>query len=98
MKKKIELMPIFTEKMARLQEEGNKYAFRVEKKANKIEIKKAVEETFEVKVKSVRTMVMPGKMRQQLTRAGRFYGRRPSWKKAIVTLESGHEIDIFANA
>jgi ribosomal protein L23 len=41
---------------------------------------------------------MPGKIRQQLTRAGRFHGRRPAWKKAIVTLEEGHKLDLFGNA
>ncbi len=96
--KKLKMEPLYTEKMARLQDELNKYAFKVEKKANKIEIKKAIEKRFDVKVKSVRTMVMPGKMRQQLTRAGRFAGKTPSWKKAIVTLEEGHKIDVFGNA
>lgn len=96
--KQIILSPLFTEKMAGLQDTLNKYAFKVARDTNKIEIKKAVETKFEVKVKSVRTMNMPGKIRQQLTRAGRFHGRRPAWKKAIVTLESGQEIDIFGNA
>ncbi len=97
MKHNVNLQPLYTEKMANLQETLNKYAFKVDRRANKIEIKRAVEDKFEVKVKSVRTMNMPGKMRQQLTRAGRFYGRRPGWKKAIVTLESDHKLDLFGN-
>ncbi|MBD3224075.1 MAG: 50S ribosomal protein L23 [Caldithrix sp.] len=96
--KKILLNPLYTEKMAGLQEGLNQYAFRVDNNANKIEIKRTIENKFEVKVKSVRTMNVRGKKRQQLTRAGRFEGRRPDWKKAIVTLEKGHEIDLFSNA
>lgn len=96
--KQIILAPIYTEKMAVLQDALNKYAFRVNPDANKIEIKKAIEDKFEVNVKSVRTMNNQGKKRQQMTRRGRFEGRRPSWKKAIVTLESGQELDLFTNA
>ena len=96
--KQILVRPIFTEKMARLQDEQNKYAFQVNIKANKIEIKQAVEKKFNVKVKAVRTMVVYGKKRQQMTRAGRFEGRRPTWKKAIVTLKEGYSIDLFTNA
>lgn len=96
--KQVLLSPLYTEKMAGLQDALSKYAFKVAKDANKIEIKKAIEKKFEVEVKSVRTMNMPGKIRQQLTKAGRFHGRRPSWKKAIVTLEDGHKLDLFGNA
>lgn len=96
--KQILIQPLFTEKMARLQDTQNKYAFKVNLKANKIEIKQAVEKKFNVKVKSVRTMVMQGKMRHQFTKGGRYEGRRPYWKKAIVTLHEGNEIDLFTNA
>jgi large subunit ribosomal protein L23 len=96
--KQVILSPLYTEKMAGLQDTLNKYAFKVAKNANKIEIKSAIEKKFEVEVKSVRTMNVPGKIRQQLTRAGRFHGRRPSWKKAIVTLKEGHKLDLFGNA
>ena len=92
------MKPLYTEKIASLQDDLNKYAFRVDVKANKIEIKKAVEAKFEVKVKSVRTMVVTGKKRQQMTRGGRTEGPRASWKKAIVTLESGHKLELFGNA
>jgi len=90
--------PLYTEKIARLQDEQNKYAFEVARNANKIEIRKAVEKNFEVKVSSIRTMLMPGKMRQQMTRAGRFHSRRPEWKMAIITLAEGHKLELFENA
>jgi len=90
--------PLYTEKIARLQDAENKYAFEVSRDANKIEIRKAVEKKFDVKVTSIRTMLMPGKMRQQMTRAGRFYGKRPDWKKAIVTLAQGDKLELFENA
>lgn len=90
--------PLYTEKMANLQDALNKYAFRVSPFANKIEIKRAVEKKFDVKVKSVRTMNFLGKKRQQMTRAGRFEGRRTSWKKAIVTLQDGQSLELFGNA
>lgn len=90
---KILKRPLITEKIAALQDSQNKYAFEVDKNANKIEIKKAIEERFEVKVQSVRTMNVGGKMKT----LGRFTGRRPSWKKAIVTLKPGQSIDFFEN-
>ena len=89
------IKPLYTEKMAIQQEALNKYAFQVNAKANKIEIKKAVEDKFEVKVKSVQTMNVRGKMRQQMTRQGRFIGRKANWKKAIVTLESDYTLELF---
>ena len=91
------ILPIFTEKIARLSESENKYAFEVYRDANKIEIKSEIEKKFEVKVVCVNTMVQRGKIRQQLTRAGRFYGRRPDWKKAIITLAEGEKIELFEN-
>jgi large subunit ribosomal protein L23 len=96
-KNQILIRPIFTEKIARLSETENKYAFEVKADANKIEIKNEIEKKFDVKVLSVRTMVQRGKIRQQLTRAGRFYGRRPDWKKAIITLAEGEKIELFEN-
>ncbi|MCB0282333.1 MAG: 50S ribosomal protein L23 [Calditrichae bacterium] len=99
MKTRITLVrPLYTEKMAGQQEALNKYAFQVDRDANKIEIKKAIETKFEVKVKSVRTMNLSGKMRQQMTRQGRFSGRRPNWKKAIITLEPDYKLELFDNA
>ena len=65
---------------------------------NKIEIKRAIEKRFDVEVATVRTMNYLGKKRQQMTRKGRFEGRRASWKKAIITLKEGHKLELFGNA
>ena len=88
--------PIITEKITLLQEK-RQYAFEVDPAANKIEIEKAVEKKFNVKVDSVRTMIVGSKKRTQLTRSGRFEGRTRGWKKAIVTLKEGNKIDYFEN-
>lgn len=85
------LKPLVTEKGSKLREEGNKYLFSVVSDANKIEIKRAVEEIFNVKVRDVQTLVMHGKVK----RMGAFEGKRPDWKKAVVTLEEGQSIDLF---
>lgn len=85
------IRPLMTEKIATLQEIQNKVAFIVDRSANKIEIRKAVEDRFDVKVKKVATINMKGKVK----RLGRFEGRRSHWKKAIVTLREGFTIDFF---
>ncbi len=72
------------------QVQDNKYLFSVQKGVNKIEIKKAVEEIYKVKVQHVNTQVMPGKMKRVRTAAG----MTPDWKKAVVTLKTGHKIDL----
>ncbi|TFH02894.1 MAG: 50S ribosomal protein L23 [Calditrichales bacterium] len=90
--------PLYTEKIARLQDSENKYAFEVYREANKIEICKEIEKRFDVKVTDIQTMNVRGKIRQQMSKAGRFHGRRPDWKKAIVTLAEGNKIDLFENA
>lgn len=82
--------PLITEKTTQLME-ANKYCFLVDPKANKTEIKRAVEEIFKVKVKAVNTFNLLGKIK----RMGRYSGRRPSWKRAIVTLEEGSRIEFF---
>jgi len=97
-KLKILIRPLYTEKIAKLQDEENKYAFEVNRESNKIEIRKEIEMRFEVKITKIQTMVVRGKLRQQMTKAGRFYGRRPDWKKAIVTLAEGNKIELFENA
>ena len=89
--RKIIIRPILTEKSTRLRDAENKYTFEVERTANKIEIKKAVEELFGVEVAKVRTINVKGKVR----RVGRFQGKRRDWKKAIVTLKEGHAIQLF---
>ena len=96
-KSQILIRPLYTEKIAKLSESDNKYAFEVYTSANKIEIKKEIEKKFDVNVTNVNTIVQRGKIRQQMTRAGRFYGRRPDWKKAIVTLAEGEKIELFEN-
>lgn len=70
--------------------EQNKYFFAVDRSANKIQIKQAVESVYKVKVDSVNTVVMPGKLK----RVRRDAGQTPDWKKAVVTLKDGHKIDI----
>ena len=85
------LGPLSTEKADRLLEKENVVCFRVRRAANKIQIRRAVESLFEVEVKGVRTSNFTGKNK----RWGRFVGRRPDWKKAFVTLEEGHTIQIF---
>jgi large subunit ribosomal protein L23 len=74
-----------------LREKGNKFLFEVDRDANKLEIKNAVEQIFSVTVEAVRTQMYIGKTK----RMGRSEGRRPSWKKAIVTLKAGDTIDLF---
>ena len=97
MYQKILLKPILTEKMAIMQERENKYAFIVSSSANKIEIKDAVEQKFNVSVSKIATMNFDGKLKQMTTRSNgrtiRTQGRKSSFKKAIVTLLSGNTID-----
>jgi large subunit ribosomal protein L23 len=89
---KVLLRPlILTEKGNRMREEMNKYLFEVAPEASKIEIRLAVEQLFDVKVKSVRTLVVRGKP----ARLGRKRVQRPAWKKAIVTLAEGSKIEYF---
>lgn len=83
--------PLLTEKGTLLKETENKVLFKVSKEANKIEIKKAVEEIFKVKVDRVATMNVKGKTK----RMGRFEGKRADWKKAIVTLKEGEKLDFI---
>jgi large subunit ribosomal protein L23 len=87
--------PLVTEKGALLKETCNRYVFRVDARANKRQIKQAIEEIFEVHVKDVRTAVYRGKPRVVMNRAGRFTGRTTNWKKAYVTLADGDSIDVF---
>jgi len=83
--------PLITEKSSLLKESGNQYVFEVRRGANKIEIKKAIEKLFKVKVRSVHVTNMEGKKK----RLGRFTGKKPDWKKAIVTLRREDKITIF---
>ena len=87
--------PMLTEKGAELKELKNRYVFRVDRKANKREIKEAVEKLFNVKVKDVRTAIYAGKKSVTMNKAGRYSGLRASWKKAYVTLHEGQNIEAF---
>ena len=86
--------PLVTEKSTDQKDSSNQYAFEVDRKANKVEIQSAVELLFKVRVVRVRTSNVLGKMK----RLGRKYGKRPDWKKAIVTLREGDRIDFFEGA
>ncbi len=83
--------PLITEKGTMLKEQLNKISLRVDRKANKVEIRKAVETLFKTEVLEVRTMSVKGKKR----RIGRSVGKRPDWKKAIVTLAPGKTVEFF---
>jgi large subunit ribosomal protein L23 len=85
------IKPLVSEKGANLRADQNKYVFRVDKGANKLQIKRAVEELFKVKVEDVTTMITHGRPK----RLGRFEGRRADWKKAIVKLKKGETIELF---
>ncbi len=84
------LKPLFTEKGINLKEKENKVVLQVKYDANKSEIKKAVESIFKVKVTDVNTLRVSGKKK----RLGRFTGKRPDWKKAVVTLKKGEKLDL----
>ena len=87
--------PLVTEKYTAMNEVG-KYAFEVEKKANKVEIKKAVEKLYGVTVERVATMRSQGKLKSKYTKSGAVSGRTASIKKAIVTLKEGDVIDFYS--
>jgi len=95
MARQILVKPILTEKSDRLSNTQSQYTFVVDRKSNKIEIKKAVQEMYSVSVESVNTIVVPGKTKSRNSRAGMIKGRKASFKKAIVTLASGEKLDFF---
>jgi large subunit ribosomal protein L23 len=88
--------PILTEKANSQQDKLRRYAFRVNRKANKLEIKKAVEEFYGVNVIDVNTSVVPGKNKTRFTKAGYVQGRKPAYKKALITVADGETIDLYA--
>lgn len=88
--------PLVTEKVSALNEKG-KYGFIVDSSANKVEIKKAVEKQYGVNVKNVNTINVLGKKKTRFTKAGTLAGRKPDYKKAIVTLAEGEVIDFYSN-
>ena len=91
------IKPIVTEKATALSEKLNRYTFCVSPDANKYQIKNLVEELYGVKVTSVNTMNYEGKRKQRYTKAGIIRGKKPSFKKAIVTLAEGETIDFYSN-
>jgi len=91
------IRPIVTEKMTDQAETLNRFGFVVDRRANKQQIKKAVEDLYGVKVASVNTMVYPGKAKSRFTKSGVLTGKTNSYKKAIVTLVEGDTIDFYSN-
>lgn len=88
--------PVVTEKINKQTEKFNRYCFVVDKKANKLEIKKAVEEFYSVRVEEVNTCVVPAKAKSRMTKDGIFKGRKPGYKKATITVAEGETIDLYA--
>jgi len=88
------LSPLLTEKITAMRESGNKVAFLVRRDSNRIEIKRAVESVLKVKVERVNVMNVRGKTK----RLGRFVGKRPDWKKAVVTLKEGEKLELYESA
>lgn len=91
------LKPIITEKITKLGEKAPRYGFVVNPDANKIQIKNAVAQMYNVTVESVNTLIQRGKSKSRYTKAGFVNGKRSNTKKAIVTLKAGESIDFYAN-
>jgi len=89
---KVLLAPRVTEKATVAADDNNQFVFKVAKDANKLQVKQAVEQLFKVKVKSVQVSNVKGKVK----RFGQTLGKRPSWKKAVVRLHEGHDIDFMS--
>jgi large subunit ribosomal protein L23 len=90
------IRPKITEKINKQMDKQNRYTFVVDKRSNKLEIKAAVEDFYNVKVTDVNTATAPAKAKSRFTKAGYITGRKPAYKKAIVTLADGDNIDLFA--
>lgn len=97
MAKQILIKPVITEKATKLADKRNTHVFVVSKEANKIEIRNAVEQMFNVSVDRVNTAVMPGKPKSRSTKTAIVRGTKSSYKKAFVTLTPGETIDIFGD-
>ena len=89
--------PIVSEKMTKLTDKLNRYGFRVQKNANKIEIKQAVEALYNITVTDVNTIVVAPKKKSRFTKSGVISGCSPAYKKAIVTVKEGDQIDFYSN-
>jgi len=90
------IKPILTEKANAQQDKLRRYAFKVARKANKLEIKKAIESFYGVKIIDVNTAVIPGKNKTRFTKAGYIQGQKPAYKKALVTVAEGETIDLYS--
>ncbi len=95
--KTILIKPVITEKAEDLVENKGQYTFIVNKSCNKIEIAKAIEKKYGVVVKGVNTLIMPSKIKNRSTRSRIIQGRKPSYKKAVVTLVEGDTIDLYGD-
>ncbi|MBT3648329.1 MAG: 50S ribosomal protein L23 [Flavobacteriales bacterium] len=91
------IKPLITEKMTDLSEKRNQYGFVVNRKANKVEIRKAIEEQYNVTVTNVNTMIYAGKNKKRYTKSAIVDGRTNHFKKAMVTVADGDVIDFYAN-
>lgn len=98
MSKNILIKPIISEKSEKLTSKGNQYTFVVDKKANKLEIKKAVESMFTTNVVAVNTVIVPARLKSRNTRSGVIRGSLSAYKKAYVTLAAGEELDIYGSS
>jgi len=97
MMKQILVKPLITEKTSAATDRNNQFSFIVNKNANKIEIRKAVESEYKVSVTAVRTVNMDGKAKTKYTKTGLVSGRTPSYKKAVISLAAGETIDFYEN-
>ena len=89
--------PILTEKASALTEKLNRYSFKVDHRANKLQIKSAIEQMYGVSIVAINTMVVSGKSKNRQTKAGLVSGRTPKYKKAIVTMKEGEVIDFYSS-
>lgn len=90
------IKPVLSEKANKQAEKMNRFTFIVDRKANKLEIKKAVELFYGVQVEMVNTQIVPSKLKAKYTKAGFIVGRKPAKKKAIVTVAQGETIDVYS--
>lgn len=90
------IKPVLSEKANQQAEKSNRYTFIVDRKANKLEIKKAIETFYNVQVEDVNTSVVPSKLKARFTKSGYLVGRKPAKKKAVVTLAEGESIDLYS--
>ena len=91
------IKPVITEKMTEASEKNNRFGFIVDRRANKLEIKGAVEKMYGVSVEKVRTMIYPGKAKSRNTKGGVISGKTKSYKKAIIDVAKGESIDFYSN-